>query len=132
MKSRMKRRYLSLFLVLVLLSACTSQQALIHSEPSGALVIIDGREVGHTPVLYDYHLSSGKQHQVQLTRQGYEEIELTIKADKTDAGAMKSWLMAGLVWSPLWLGTVFTKKLKESYLFVMKRTAPTLTAKASP
>jgi hypothetical protein len=54
---------------------------------------------------------------------------LTIKADKTDSGAMKRWLMAGVVWSPLWLGTLFTKKLKESYLFVMKRNDPQMTAK---
>ncbi len=131
MKSQMKRKYLVLLVMLAFLSACTSQQALIHSEPPGALVMIDGKEVGQTPVRYDYRLSSGKKHQVQLTRQGYEEIDLTIKADKTHAGALKSWLMAGLVWSPLWLGTLFTKKLKESYLFVMKRSAPTMTAKAS-
>jgi len=37
-------------------------------------------------------------------------------------------MMAGVVWSPLWLGTFFTKKLKESYLFVMKRNEPLMTA----
>ena len=28
-----------------------------------------------------------------------------IAADKTDKSAMKRWLMAGVVWSPLWLGS---------------------------
>ncbi|MCW8892611.1 MAG: hypothetical protein OQL18_04770, partial [Deltaproteobacteria bacterium] len=77
----------------------------------------------------DYNLSTGRQHQVQISRLGYEQVDLTIKADKTDSSAMKRWLMAGVVWSPLWIGTIFTKKLKESYLFVMKRNNPQLTAK---
>ena len=89
---------------------------------------MDGKQVGTTPLYYDYHLSRGRQHQVQIAYPGYEQVDLTIKADKIDAGAMKRWLMAGVVWSPLWLGTVFTKKLKESYLFVMKEDAAPLTA----
>jgi hypothetical protein len=47
-----------------------------------------------------------------------------------DREARNTWLAAGVVWSPLWLGTLFTKKLKDSYAFVMKKTAPTYTAKA--
>ncbi len=132
MKSCVSFKCIALLVALLFLSACASQQALIHSEPSGALVLIDGKEVGQTPVRYDYHLSSGTSHDIQVKRQGYEEIALTIKADKVDSGALKGWLMAGLVWSPLWLGTFFTKKLKESYLFVMKRNEPTLTAKLTP
>ncbi len=132
MKSRVNSKCIALLVALIFLSACTSQQALIHSEPPGAIVLIDGKEVGQTPVRYDYRLSSGAKHDVQVQRQGYEEIAMTIKADKVDSGALKGWLMAGLVWSPLWLGTFFTKKLKESYLFVMKRHDPTLTAKLSP
>ncbi len=119
----------TLFVLVAFLSACAPHQALIKSEPPGAMVTINGKEVGITPVYYDYTLSSGSKHQVQVSRQGYEELDLTIKADKTDSGAMKRWLMAGVVWSPLWIGTFFTKKLKESYLFVMKRNEPQLTAK---
>ncbi len=130
MKSyKMISKCVAMFLLLAFLSACASQQALIQSEPPGAIVMINGQAVGQTPLYYDYKLSSGKQHQVSISHQGYEEIDLTIKADKTDTGALKRWLMAGVVWSPLWLGTLFTKKLKESYLFVMKRETPQLTAK---
>jgi hypothetical protein len=102
---------------------------LIQSEPPGAIVTIDGKQIGQTPVQFDYALSSGSQHQVTIAQQGYEPVDLTIKADKTDSGAMKRWLAAGVVWSPLWIGTFFTKKLKESYLFVMKRNNPQMTAK---
>ena len=125
----MKSKLFTLFVLVTFLSACAPHQALIRSEPPGAIVTIDGTEIGETPIHYDYTLSTGSQHQVQISHQGYEQVDLTIKADKTDSGAMKRWLMAGVVWSPLWIGTIFTKKLKESYLFVMKRDKPQLTAK---
>jgi len=118
------------FMLLVsFVSACAPHQAMIHSEPSGAMVMIDGKEVGVTPITYDYRLSNGEKHQVKVAHEGYEAVALTITADKTDRSAMKNWMMAGLVWSPLWLGTFFTKKLKESYMFVMKRSEPQMTAK---
>lgn len=125
----MLSKLLTLFLLLAFLSACAPHQALIQSEPPGAIVQVDGKQIGQTPVSYGYALSSGNRHQVTISHQGYDPVELTIKADKTDPSAMKRWLMAGVVWSPLWLGTLFTKKLKESYLFVMKRTDPQMTAK---
>jgi len=120
---------ISLILLATFASACAPHQAMIHSEPSGAMVMIDGTEVGATPIAYDYRLSSGEKHHVTVAREGYEPVALTIAADKTDQGAMKRWMMAGLVWSPLWLGTFFTKKLKESYMFVMKRSEPQMVAK---
>ncbi len=124
----MKSKLFTLFVLVAFLSACAPHQALIQSEPPGAMVTINGTEIGETPVNFDYSLSTGNRHQVQVSHQGYEQVDLTIKADKTDCGAMKRWLMAGIVWSPLWVGTFFTKKLKESYLFVMKRNDPQMTA----
>lgn len=125
----MKSKLITLFVLVAFLSACAPHQARIQSDPPGAIVTIDGKEIGATPVDFDYALSTGSQHKVTVAQQGYESVDLTIKADKTDSGAMKRWLMAGVVWSPLWLGTFFTKKLKESYLFVMKRNNPQMTAK---
>ena len=125
----MESKLLTLLVLCVFVSACAPKQALIQSDPPGATVIINGQEIGTTPVSYDHLLSSGRQHQVSLVHAGYESVDLKIKADKTDPTALKSWLAAGVIWSPLWLGTLFTKKLKESYLFVMKRNDPQLTAK---
>ena len=89
---------------------------------------MDGKELGITPVNYNHKLSSGQRHNISLQHQGFEPVKMTIKADKTDSPALKRWLKAGVVWSPLWIGTLFTKKLKESYMFVMKRSEPQLTA----
>ncbi|MDX2478751.1 MAG: PEGA domain-containing protein [Desulfuromusa sp.] len=124
----MKSKLFTLFVLVVFLSGCAPHQAFIQSEPPGAMVTINGTEIGKTPVQFDYALSTGSQHQVQISRLGYEQVDLTIKADKTDSAALKRWLMAGVVWSPLWVGTFFTKKLKASYLFVMKRNNTQLTA----
>jgi len=124
----MKSKLLALFVLVVFLSACAPRQALIQSEPPGAMVTINGTKVGTTPVQYDYSLSNGSQHQMHITHQGYEPVDQTIEADKTDPGAMKRWLIAGAIWTPLWIGTFFTKRLKESYLFVMQRYNPPLTA----
>ena len=125
----MLSKLLTLIILVAFLSACAPKQALFQSQPPGAMVTIDGEKIGLTPVEYPHTLSPGSQHQVNIAHPGYEQVDLMIKADKIDSGAMKKWLMAGVVWSPLWLGTIFTKKLKESYLFVMKRNNPQLTAK---
>ena len=125
----MRSQLLTLSVALVFLSACAPHRTLILSEPPGAMVSIDGRDLGQTPVHYDYPLSTGGQYQVSIAHPGYQPVDLTIRADKTDCSALKRWLVAGVVWSPLWLGTLFTKKLKESYLFVMKQATPDLTAK---
>lgn len=123
------KKLISLILLATFATACAPHQAMIRSEPLGAMVMIDGEEVGATPIAYDYRLSTGEEHQVTVAHDGYEPVALTITADKTDQSAKKRWMMAGLVWSPLWLGTFFTKQLKESYLFVMKRSEPQMTAK---
>ncbi len=124
----MLKKLTCMILLLAFTSACAPSRALIQSEPSGAMVIMDGKELGVTPVNYNHKLSSGQQHRISLQHQGFEPVEMTIKADKTDSPAFKRWLTAGVVWSPLWIGTLFTKKLKESYMFVMKRTPPQMTA----
>jgi hypothetical protein len=123
------KKIIGLLILVTFASACAPHQAMIHSEPSGATVMIDGAAIGATPIAYDYRLSNGDTHRVSVAYDGYEPVALTIAADKTDQGAMKRWMMAGLVWSPLWLGSFFTKKLSESYMFVMKRSTPQLTAK---
>jgi hypothetical protein len=122
------KKLICLIVLLTFASACAPTRALIQSEPSGAMVIMDGKELGVTPLAYSHKLSSGENHQISLQHQGFESVDMTIKADKTDSHAFKRWLTAGVVWSPLWLGTLFTKKLKESYMFVMKRNPPQMTA----
>jgi len=128
----MLKKLTVLILLLAFTSACAPSRALIQSEPPGAMVIMDGQELGVTPVNFNHNLSSGQHHNISLKHQGFESVAMTITADKTDSPAMKRWLKAGVLWSPLWIGTLFTKKLKESYMFVMKRSQPQMTASLNP
>ena len=125
----MIKKLLALAILAFFTSACANQ-AMILSEPAGAQVFVDGKAIGVTPCKYQYSTSTGSSFAVSVEKPGYEALEYSIKADETDVSARNGWLAAGLVWSPLWLGTFFTKKLKDSYNFVMKKAAPQLTAQA--
>lgn len=124
----MFKKIMAVLLLTLFTSAC-AHQAAFHSEPAGATVFVDGQPIGVTPCQYNYKLSSGSNYEVILEKEGYEKIRHNVKADEVDREARNSWLAAGVVWSPLWLGTFFTKKLKDSYAFVMKKAAPAYTAK---
>ncbi|KIH77821.1 PEGA domain-containing protein [Geoalkalibacter ferrihydriticus] len=126
----MKKCIAIIFLVLFT-SACAKQQALFISEPEGAVVFIDGQKIGVTPCTYTYSLSAGQRLEVSLEKAGYQEINYRVKTDEVDGRERAKWMAAGVVWSPLWLGTLFTKKLKDSYEIVMQEETATLTAGGS-
>lgn len=126
----MLKKIAAIVLLLLFTSACAQQQALFISEPLGARVYVDGRDIGTTPCTYTYRLSAGQKLDVTLEKTGFEPIHYRVKADEVDARERSKWLAAGVVWSPLWLGTLFTKKLKDSYEIVLKEDAPTFTASA--
>lgn len=123
----MLKKIVAVILLTLFTSACAHQAAFL-SEPPGAKVYIDGQAIGVTPCQYDYQLSTGSKYEVTLEKDGYEKIRHSVKADEVDRGARNKWLAAGVVWSPLWIGTLFTKKLKDSYEFVMKKSSPTYAA----
>lgn len=106
--------------ILCLTTACANQ-AIFISDPIGAQVRINGEQIGVTPCAFNYSTSSGESYDVILEKTGYEPLQREMKADEIDSSARNSWLAAGVVWSPLWLGTFFTNKLKDSYQFIMKR-----------
>jgi hypothetical protein len=126
----MLKKLVAVLLLTLFTSACAHQAAFL-SEPAGATVSVDGQPIGVTPCRYDYKLSSGSRYEVTVEKEGYEKIQHSVQADEVDRGARNTWLAAGVVWSPLWLGTFFTRKLKDNYSFVMKKTAPTFTARAA-
>ncbi|BCR02999.1 hypothetical protein DESUT3_00680 [Desulfuromonas versatilis] len=125
----MVKKAISVLLLLFFTSACAHQAAFV-TDPPGAEVFVDGQAIGVTPCTYSYQNNTGGQYAVTIEKAGYESVRHKVRADEVDAPARKKWLAAGLVWSPLWLGTLFTKKLKESYEFALKRSAPRMTASA--
>ncbi len=121
----MLNKLIAVITLLFLTTACANQAVFI-SDPPGAMVMINGEPVGVTPCAFDYASSSGETYEVVVEKTGFEPLQREMKADETDTSARNSWLAAGVIWSPLWLGTFFTKKLKDSYQFVLKQDAATV------
>ena len=71
------------------LSGCVSRRLTIRSDPPGALVELDGRRLGYTPVSVDF------------TYYATNEITLSVSVSNSAAasttGAYRSW-SAGLQW----------------------------------
>ena len=125
----MYQKLLIIILLAIFTSAC-AQQAAFVSTPPGAQVFIDGQEIGVTPCAFDYKLSNNAQHDVTIAKEGFEPVNFVVVTDEVDAEARNRWLAAGAVWSPLWLGTIFTKKLKDTYDFALRSEPAQLTAAA--
>lgn len=123
----MFRKFTAILMLALLTSAC-AQHSTIVSEPPGAQVMVDGQEIGVTPCKLDYNLSAGDSHEVLVVKEGYQPVHFVVETDEVDTNARNKWLAAGVVWSPLWVGTFFTKKLKDSYDFVLREEASEMTA----
>lgn len=111
---------LFVIIMLALLTSACAQQAAFVSTPPGAQVFIDGKEVGVTPCEFDYKLSQTATHEVIIDKEGYDPVNFVVVTDEVDTSARNKWLAAGAVWSPLWIGTMFTKKLKDTYNFALR------------
>lgn len=125
----MFRKLFIIVLLTTFTSAC-AQQAAFVSTPPGAQVFVDGQEIGVTPCAFDYKLSQNDSHEITIAKEGYEPVDFVVRADEVDTEARNRWLVAGAVWSPLWIGTLFTKKLKDTYDFALQAEPPNITAAA--
>jgi len=72
-------RRLALFLSAFLLCGCAQRTVDITSEPSGALIYLNGEEVGRTPLRYDFTWYSD--YDVILRKEGYETLKTNRKMD---------------------------------------------------
>ncbi len=117
----MLKKLIAFSLLLFFTTGCANQAAFL-SSPAGAQVFVDGESIGVTPCVYQYKSNSGKTCEVVIKKDGYDTVQQEVQADQVDKPARKKWLTAGLVWSPLFLGTLFTKKLKDSYEYTLKKT----------
>lgn len=64
--------------VIALLSGCRAvqQEVTIVSNPPGARVVVDGEDVGYTPVAVT--LETRQPHSVRLERSGYQTVQQTL------------------------------------------------------
>ena len=91
-------------------------------------MLVNGQPVCETPCAFEYKTgSSGETYQVVLEKDGFDPLLYQMKADEIDQEARSSLWTAGLMipgGSLLWLGSMFTNKLKESYRFVLREELP--------
>lgn len=128
----MFRKLSTIILLAIFTTGCASQQAAFVSTPPGAVVFVDGEEIGVTPCAYDYKLSQNQSHEITIAKDGFDPVDFVVVTDEVDTSARGKWLVAGAVWSPLWIGTMFTKKLKDIYDFALRAESPQMTASAEP
>ena len=105
--------------LLFLLPSCAAQKTVFFSDPPGAQITVDGEIIGETPCEYEYKAGAEKKYRIAVHKESYQSVEDNITTDSVDKESRNKWLVAGLIWSPLWLGTMFTRKLKDSYHFIL-------------
>lgn len=128
MRGKMKR--LAWILVAgILISGCATHQTTFMSQPAGATVFVNGEVVGQTPCSFCYQGGAEKDFQVRVEHQGYQAMQQSVSSDEVDAKERSKWLAAGVVWSPLWIGTMFTHRLKDSYEFILRENPGEMTAR---
>jgi len=117
----MLKKSVALVSLFFLLPSCAAQKTVFFSDPSGARVVVNGEEIGETPCEYQYRAGTAKTYAVEVSKEDYRPVAREIKTDQVDKQSREKWIIAGLVWSPLWLGALFTKKLQDTYHFVLTR-----------
>ena len=63
--------------VFTLLTGCVHRRMTIRSDPPDALVIVDGEEIGHTPVAMDFTYYGTRE--ITLVKDGYETLTVMQK-----------------------------------------------------
>lgn len=66
-------KFSTLLLAVSLLSGCVERKMSITSEPSGALVYMNGREIGRTPIQTDFTWYGD--YDVQVRKEGYQTLK---------------------------------------------------------
>jgi hypothetical protein len=117
--------FLMLLLTLVLFAGCASS-TMIKSVPSGADVYINGDKVGKTPYLYTDTRVVFSPMNVDIVKEGYETLYVTIRRDEEfNVGAF----IGGFIIPPLWLWTLDYKPTRTFTLQPMLNDFPEVAVK---
>jgi hypothetical protein len=74
---RTAARWLGMIAIILMLSGCVSRRMMVYSDPPGALVLLEGKEIGTTPVSVDFTYYGTRE--LTLIKDGFET--LTVQQD---------------------------------------------------
>ncbi len=70
-------RWTGAIVVVLMLSGCVSRRMMVYSDPPGALVLLEGKEIGTTPVSVDFTYYGTRE--LTLIKDGYETLTVQQK-----------------------------------------------------
>lgn len=59
-------------IICLMLTGCMHRRLIVESQPPGALVLLEGREIGYTPVAVDFTYYGTRE--ITLVKEGYETL----------------------------------------------------------
>ena len=105
-------------LALIFLAGCATK-TIIHTEPPGAMLYINGREVGKTPCAYDSKHGPPKIYRIQIIKEGYEPVEILVDTEVSPEGTLVGVVAASMACMPC-LFPFFAFRLADKYEFRLK------------
>jgi len=70
-------RWTGMIVIILTLSGCVSRRMMVMSDPPGALVLLEGKEIGTTPVSVDFTYYGTRE--LTLIKDGYETLTVQQK-----------------------------------------------------
>ncbi len=86
--------------VLILLGACVERRLFIKTDPSGALVRVNGRELGRSPAVWRFDHYGKVLVEAELDRHHAVQKVVELKAP------LSEWVLGGFFADVLWPGTI--------------------------
>ncbi len=70
-------RWAGMMAIVLMLSGCVSRRMMVYSDPPGALVLLEGKEIGTTPVSVDFTYYGTRE--LTLIKDGFETLTVQQK-----------------------------------------------------
>jgi len=120
------KKFISLLLIGILLSGCATTKVNINTNVEGAKVIVDGKEMGQTPIKsIKLKNSSGKQYQVVIEKDGYKTYQGTLNKEDNVAAIAAVIIGYTFIWlllpALLLLNAPYMEKPVKDQYFVLEK-----------
>jgi hypothetical protein len=109
----MRRIVLMPLVAMLIASVGCATATRLHTTPEGAIVHVNGKLIGNTPIVYDNDPGLPRRYHVQVTKPGYESLDFYLDT-------RLSWLW-GYVGFVTLVPYLWAWSLEREYVFVMQQ-----------